>query len=158
MIFAAGAFVGPSIDWYKMSPALVLVAGALGLILVGALTPQWRKGAYGFVAAVSAGASAVLTGMLWANLGENDTPSTLIGDALSFDHFSLFATFTIAVATLFAILVTNDYLEREDEDGPEVYALILDSAVGGIMMAQTQGRSIGGKLLISLVKLLLPCF
>ncbi len=136
MIFAAGAFVGPSIDWYKMSPALVLVAGALGLILVGALTPQWRKGAYGFVAAASAGAAAVLAGMLWANLGENGAPSTLIGDALSFDHFSLFATFTIAVATLLAILVTNDYLEREDEDGPEVYALILASSVGGVMMAQ----------------------
>jgi NADH-quinone oxidoreductase subunit N len=136
MILAASTFVGPSIDWYKMSPAIALAVGALLLILVGSLTPQWRKGAYGIAAATSAGIAAVVTGMLWADLGKNGKASTLIGDALSYDHFSLFATFTIAVVALLVILVTNDYLEREGEDGPEIYALILTAALGGVMMAQ----------------------
>ena len=35
-------FVGPSIDWYLISPLLVLLGGALALLLGGALTPKWH--------------------------------------------------------------------------------------------------------------------
>jgi NADH-quinone oxidoreductase subunit N len=64
----------------------------------------------------------------------DDAPSTLVGGALAFDHFALFATFTICVSVALASLVVNDYLTREGEDGPEVYGLILAAAIGGVVM------------------------
>ena len=53
-----------------------------------------------------------------------------------FGRFSLFATFSIAIATALAVLVATDYLVRENEDGPEVFALMLTAALGGMVMVQ----------------------
>jgi len=135
MMLAANMFVGPAIDWFKISPLLVMLGGVLLLILAGSLTPQWKQGAYGVVGVLTAAGSAVCTAMLWRDLGEGN-PSSLLANALSFSKFSLFATFSVAVATLLAILVTSGFLVREGEDGPEVFALILSAAIGGMVMVQ----------------------
>ncbi|MEY3700685.1 MAG: NADH-quinone oxidoreductase subunit, partial [Actinomycetota bacterium] len=134
-MLAANMFVGPAIDWMKISPLLVMLGGVLLLILGGSLTPQWKKGAYGIVGALTAAGAAVLTAMLWRDLG-NGEPTTLIANALTYSKFSLFATFTIAVGTLLAIFVTSGFLVREGEDGPEVFALILSASIGGMVMVQ----------------------
>ena len=135
MMLAADMFVGPEIDWFKISPLLAMLGGVLLLILAGSLTPQWKKGVYGVVGALTAAGAAVLTAMLWRDLGDS-APSSLLANSLSFSKFTLFATFSIAVATLLSILVTSDFLVREDEDGPEVFALILSAAIGGMVMVQ----------------------
>ena len=135
MMLAANMFVGPAIDWMKISPLLVMLGGVLLLILGGSLTPQWKKGAYGIVGALTAAGAAVLTAILWRDLG-NGEPTTLIANALTYSKFSLFATFTIAVGTLLAIFVTSGFLVREGEDGPEVFALILSASIGGMVMVQ----------------------
>ncbi len=135
MMLAANMFVGPAIDWMKISPLLVMLGGVLLLILGGSLTPQWKKGAYGIVGALTAAGAAVLTAMMWRDLG-NGEPTTLIANALTYSKFSLFATFTIAVGTLLAIFVTSGFLVREGEDGPEVFALILSASIGGMVMVQ----------------------
>ena len=134
-MLAANMFVGPEIDWFKISPLLVMLGGVLLLILAGSLTPQWKKGAYGLVGALTAAGTAVLTAMLWRDLGDGE-PSSLLANSLSFSKFSLFATFSIVIATLLSILVTSGFLVREDEDGPEVFALILSAAIGGMVMVQ----------------------
>ena len=134
-MLAADMFVGPEIDWFKISPLLVMLGGVLLLILAGSLTPQWKKGAYGAVGALTSAGAAVLTAMLWRDLGDGE-PSSLLANSLSFSKFTLFATFSIAIATLLAILVTSGFLVREDEDGPEVFALILSAAIGGMVMVQ----------------------
>jgi NADH-quinone oxidoreductase subunit N len=135
MMLAANMFVGPEIDWFKISPLLAMLGGVLLLILAGSLTPQWKKGAYGVVGALTSAGAAVLTAMLWRDLGDGE-PSSLLANSLSFSKFTLFATFSIAIATLLAILVTSGFLVREDEDGPEVFALILSAAIGGMVMVQ----------------------
>ena len=53
-------FVGPAIDWFSISPLLVLLFGALFLLLVGSLTPQWRRGWYGLTSALTAGTAIIL--------------------------------------------------------------------------------------------------
>jgi NADH-quinone oxidoreductase subunit N len=133
LIAATSTFEGPAIQWFKISPILALLGGALFLILVGSLTPQWKRGWYATASVVTAVTAAVLTGVLWNQLGD-DASSTLVGGALAFDHFALFATFTICVSVALASLVVNDYLTREGEDGPEVYGLILAAAIGGVVM------------------------
>ncbi|MEY3987247.1 MAG: NADH-quinone oxidoreductase subunit, partial [Actinomycetota bacterium] len=50
------------------------------------------------------------------------------------DHFGLLSTFVMTVSVLLVSLVVNDHLEREGEDGPEVYGLMLSALIGGIIM------------------------
>ena len=135
MMFAANAFVGPEIDWLKISPLLVMLGGALFLILAGSLTSQWKPGVYGGVSACTAVASAACTAWQWNELSDGAS-SELLANALYFGRFSLFATFSISVATALAVLVATDYLVRENEDGPEVFALMLTAALGGMVMVQ----------------------
>jgi NADH-quinone oxidoreductase subunit N len=132
-MLAAQSFVGPAIDWYRLSNFLVILGGALVLLLVGSLTPKWPRGMYALGATVTTGASAVLTVLLWRDLGEGQSIS-LVGNALTLDHFGLLSTFVMTVSVLLVSLVVNDHLEREGEDGPEVYGLMLSALIGGIIM------------------------
>jgi NADH-quinone oxidoreductase subunit N len=132
-MLAAQSFVGPAIDWYRLSNILVILGGALVLLLVGSLTPKWPRGMYALGAAVTTGASAVLTALLWRDLGEGQSID-LVGNALTLDHFGLLSTFVMTVSVLLVSLVVNDHLEREGEDGPEVYGLMLSALIGGIIM------------------------
>jgi NADH-quinone oxidoreductase subunit N len=126
-------FVGPDVAWFSLSPMLVLVGAALFLLVVGALTPRWPRGLYAGVTAASAIAAGVLSMVLWDDITDSE-PGTLVGDALAFDTFAQFVTIAICVALLLVALVTDDYLRREQYDGPEVYALYLVAATGGIVM------------------------
>jgi NADH-quinone oxidoreductase subunit N len=124
---------GPSIDWFALSPIMVLLGGTMMLLVVVALTPTWPKRSYAlFTAAVSA-ATIVLGFLLWHRIDIHG-PRTLVGDSLHFDKMAVWVTITIAAAVLLASFVTDDYLRREDIDGPEIYALYLLAAIGGIVM------------------------
>ena len=130
----AQVFDGPDVSWFALSPMIVLVGAALFLLLVGALTPLWPRGLYAVVTAVAAGAAGVLSMVLWDDVTDNG-PSTLVGQALAFDTFALFVTIAICVAVVLIAMTSDDYLRREAFDGPEIYALLLVAATGGIVMA-----------------------
>jgi NADH-quinone oxidoreductase subunit N len=127
-------FIGPEVGWFALSPMLVLLGGALGLLLVGALTPRWPNGLYAFVSAFTAGTAAVLAMFQWDDITDNG-PTTLVGGAIAFDTLAMFMTITICVAVVLVTLLTDDYLRGTTNDGPEIYALYLVAAVGGIVMA-----------------------
>ena len=132
-MLAAQSFVGPAIDWYRLSNVLVILGGALVLLLVGSLTPTWRKGMYALGSAVTCGASTVMTVLLWRDLGSQDSIA-LVGNSLTLDRFGLFAMLAMTVSVLLVSLIVNDHLEREGEDGPEVYGLMLTALIGGYVM------------------------
>src|SRR5215207_9888977 len=125
-MLAQTSFNGPDVDWFALSPMIVLV--------VGALTPLWPRGLYAVVTAVAAGAAGVLSMVLWDDVTDNG-PSTLVGQALAFDTFALFVTIAICVAVVLIAMTSDDYLRREAFDGPEIYALLLVAATGGMVMA-----------------------
>ena len=127
-------FVGPAIEWFSVSPIVVLLGGALLLLLVGSLTPQWRRGGYGLASAVIALTSTVLLVLLWRDISSSG-PKLLIGGALALDHFAVLASIAICSAVVLVSLVTSDYLASENADSPEIYALYLTAAIGGIVMA-----------------------
>ncbi len=126
-------FTGPEVGWFALSPILVLVGTALFLLLVGALTPSWPRRLYAIVTVLAAGAAAGLAMFCWDDITDGG-PRTLVGDALAFDGFAMFITISICVAVGLVAMVTDDYLERESLQGPEVYALYLVAATGGIVM------------------------
>ncbi len=133
-LLAADTLQGPKIDWFALSPLLILLGGALLLLLGGALVPVWPKRAYSlFTAAVSL-AGGVFGVLLWQRIDDKG-PVSLVGNALSLDKVAVWLTITICVGVFLAALVTDDYLRREGLDGPELYVLYLLAALGGIVMS-----------------------
>ncbi len=126
-------FVGPSIDWWALSPLLVLLGGGLVLLVGAALTPRWPRGLYTLATCLTAGAAGVLSVFLWDDISDNGD-KLLVGGALRFDRFSMFITLVITVSVIGAALLTDDYLRREGQEGAEVYGLYLMSAIGGVVM------------------------
>ncbi len=129
----AETLVGPSIDWYALSPLLVLLGAAMVLLVLAALTPPWPKGLYAGFTASTALAGAILSFFLWDDITD-DGPRLLVNDAFRFDRFTMWITITLCVALFMVSLVLNDYLRREDLDGPELYALAMLAVIGGIVM------------------------
>ena len=128
---------GPSIPWFTLSPLIALLAGACVLMLGGSLLPQWPRGLYGIVSALTAATAAAFSFFLWDDLSDGK-PRTIVSDALAFDHFAVFGTLVICIAVLLVSLTTSDHLVREGEDGPEIFVLYLAAAIGGIVMVAAQ--------------------
>lgn len=126
-------FAGPAIDWFAISPLIALLAGALLLLLVGSLTPQWHRGWYGIASVITASVALVLLILLWRDV-TNSGPKLLVGGALALDHLALLASIAICSSVLLVSLVTSDYLARENSDSPEIYSLYLTTAIGGLVM------------------------
>jgi NADH-quinone oxidoreductase subunit N len=133
-VLAAETLKGPSIAWFDLSPLLVLLSGAMVLLVVAALTPQWPKRCYSSFSAVIALVTIGLCFPLWHRI-DVDGPSTLVGGAVHFDKMTIWVTLTIGLAVFLASLLSDDYLRREGLEGPEVYALFMLAAIGGIVMA-----------------------
>jgi NADH-quinone oxidoreductase subunit N len=133
MIAADPVLVGPSVNWFALSPILVLLGAAMALLVVGALAPRWPRHVFASFTVAAGLATMILCFFLWDDITD-DGASTLVGGALRFDVFSMLITITIAGAIVLVALVTDDYLRREDLEGPEVYALYLLAAIGGIIM------------------------
>lgn len=129
----AETLLAPSIPWVDLTPLLILLAGASFLLLFGALIPRWPRGGYAVVASASAITAAIMSMIKWNNLGYDPAESVLSG-AINIDRFAVFGWITISVAIVLVSLITHDYLVREDQDGPEVYALYLTAAIGGYVM------------------------
>lgn len=125
---------GPKIAWFDLTPLLILLGAALVLLVVASLTPTWPRGLYAGFTATAAGATMVMSFVLWDDVTDQGA-RRLVADAVTLDGFSMFATIAVSAAVLLACLVTDDYLRREQLDGPEIYALYLTSAIGAVVMA-----------------------
>ncbi len=110
-VLAQATFQGPDVDWFALSPLLILLGAALALLLAGALTPTWPRGVYATIMASAAIAAAVLAMFNWDDITDSATgASTLIDGALALDVFGEFATIAICAALVGVALITSDYL------------------------------------------------
>ena len=126
-------FVGPEVEWFALSPLIVLVLGALAMLLIGAMTPRWPRGLSALAAASVAGAAGVLAIINWIGITD-DGPRTLVAGAMAFDALAQFITLIIVGALILVILVSDDEVRASGVDEPEVYALYLLAAAGGVVM------------------------
>ena len=133
-LFAQADVLNPEVGWFALSPIIALVSGALAMMVIGALTPQWPKGTYALASAVTAGTAGVLAVVNWDDITDRGT-STLVAGALAFDTFAMLSTITIAIAVVLVSLLTDNVIRDTPNDGPEIYALYLVAATGGIVMS-----------------------
>jgi NADH-quinone oxidoreductase subunit N len=132
MVFAA-TLDGPSIPWVELIPILSLLAGTCFLLLVGSLVPTWPRRGYAWVTGISTTVAIVANAVQWNNLYYKKG-NTFFADAIAIDRFSVLASITICLAVIFGALMMSAYLVRMNADGPELYALLLTSAIGALVM------------------------
>jgi NADH-quinone oxidoreductase subunit N len=132
MVFAA-RLNGPSIPWVELIPILSLLAGTCFLLLVGSLVPTWPRRGYAWVTGISTTVALVANAVKWNNLYYNKG-ETFFADVIAIDRFSVLASITICLAVIFGALMMSAYLVRMNSDGPELYALLLTSAIGALVM------------------------
>ncbi|MFM7894285.1 MAG: NADH-quinone oxidoreductase subunit N [Actinomycetota bacterium] len=140
-----GDFVAPSIDWYALSPYIVLLGGALVLLLVGALTPRWPRGWYAMLTALTAGAAGVVASLQYVALAD-EAPRSLMKGVLAHDRFGLLAVIAICVAVIISSTMASDVAAGAAGDAPsavadgaqtdslEPYSLLLVAALGAAIM------------------------
>ena len=140
MIAAASAITPiatPRMDWAAAAPLLILTGAALLLLLVSSLTTaKPARGTYAIVTVLACAFSIASAGELWARVTDHHQGAfTTAAGALTIDGFSVFFVVVISLGIALAALLADDYLRRENLDGPELYVLMLLSGAGGIVMA-----------------------
>ena len=114
----------PLEDLYRLAPELVLCAFGTLVMLADPFVRRERKGALATLALLGAGLALAATRLAAAHPG-----AAFYGLMLA-DSFSIFLRLVIGAVALLVILGSTDYLERENLQQGEYYALVLFAAAG----------------------------
>lgn len=125
----------PQIQWLALTPHLVMAGAAVVLLtvvsLVGRRLPTWFASSWTVAAGVATFATAV---PVWLQV-QDDGPSSAVAGAIGVDGFSVFLIVLLACTVVLSALVADDFLRKENLDGPAFYVLLMLSAAGGMTMA-----------------------
>jgi NADH-quinone oxidoreductase subunit N len=123
-------------DYLLALPITLLALFALGVLLIDFMLPKEMKWANAVTALIGVGFSAagVYKIQLW--LETNNAGGTFgLARTMLVDHFALYFFYLFLAATAVAILMSVSYLETENENHGEYYALMLLSVAGMMCMA-----------------------
>ncbi len=119
----------PMLDLVRLAPELIAAGFGVLIMALDPLVGHSRKLWMARIAML--GALAALVSFYWAG----DAPGAAYGGLFIADSFSLFLRVLIYVVVLLAVMGSSDYLERENIQMGEYYALLLFAAVGMSVMA-----------------------
>ena len=127
----------PTVDWAASLPLLILGGAALLLLLVSALTSaRPGRGTYAAITVLACVFTVGSGASLWHRVTDpKHGPFTTAKGAVIVDGFSVFFVVVIALGIALTALLADDFLRREDLDGPELYVLMLLAGAGGVVMA-----------------------
>ena len=124
------------VAYSSIVPVLVLSIGALVLLAVSAVLPKRaRPGLYPFLSVVVGSLS--LAGSIWQWFNVSGSGSVEIGGQIFYDHFAALFSILISIAVILSSIASDSYLRREGLDGVEAYVLMLMSATGAVLMAES---------------------
>ncbi len=115
-------------DIYRLAPEVVLCAFGILVMLVDPFVPRERKSALASLSLLGAGLALVAT------IFPAMYPGTAFYGLMRADSFSVFLHVVVGAVAVLVILGSADYLERENLQRGEYYALVLFATAGmGIM-------------------------
>jgi len=134
-------FYFSSTDYFLALPMLLLSLFALGVLLIDLILPEQWKQVNAFTALAGLGFSAAAVGKLQLAYRAAEQHDNVIEIFTGFtgtlvvDRFAIYFFYLFLVGAAIAILMSMRYLEIEQENRGEFYALVLFSVVGMMCMA-----------------------
>jgi len=127
-------------DYLLSLPMLLLTLFALGILLIDLFLPKQWKRVNAVIAIVGLAFSAIAVGKLqWAYRAAEQRHLSFIDSgfmgSLLMDPFAIYFFYLFLAGAAIAVLMSMRYLEIEEENHGEFYALMLFSVVGMMCMA-----------------------
>ena len=122
----------PPVDWFAISPSLILLGVAGACLLFAVLVPEAARRATAAVTAAGGFAGAFVAAVLLYD--KTPVGTGVIADTVRRDRYFALAAIILAGVGLVAVLVS--YSEREKRHVAEYYALLAASAGGMIFLTQ----------------------
>lgn len=122
----------PAINFASIMPEIILSVIAMVLLLINVFTPTKRKAYLGYISFIG----LVVTGFALVN-GWNAPFELKIGfnGSVLQDNFAIFFKGIFLVGAGLTVLISDQYMEREECNQGELYPLILLATVGMMLMA-----------------------
>ncbi|MCC5953943.1 MAG: NADH-quinone oxidoreductase subunit N [Acidimicrobiia bacterium] len=147
-LFPSDAVFTPDVSWVALWPMVVMALGGLLLLTISSLGKgRIPRPFYALWAVLTSVGSFITAIPLWAQVhGWEDAvlwydpevdptgPFSTVGGVIAADGFSVFLTMLIAVSMVAVVLVIEAYLDREQDRFPEMFALTMFAALGGMVM------------------------
>src|SRR5512133_2294220 len=119
----------PAFNITPILPEIFLSVLAMALLLINVFVPNGQKSYLGYLSFIGIVATGVLVGTGWGVHIESFSGSVVL------DNFATFFKMIFLVAAGLAILISDQYMEREGCNHGELYPLILFCVVGMMFMA-----------------------
>lgn len=119
----------PAVNFTPILPEIFLSVLAMALLLINVFLPNGQKSYLGYISFIGVVATGVLVGAGWGGYIESFSGSVVL------DNFATFFKMIFLISAGLAILISDQYMEREGCNHGELYPLILFTVVGMMLMA-----------------------
>lgn len=119
----------PAINFTPILPEIFLSVLAMVLLLMNVFSKSGQKSYLGYISFIGIVATGVLVGAGWGGFIPSFSGSVVL------DNFATFFKMIFLVSAGLAILIADQYMEREGCNYGELYPLILFTVVGMMLMA-----------------------
>jgi len=119
----------PAVNLSPILPEIFLSVLAMALLLINVFVPSNQKSYLGYISFIGVVVAAILVGAGWG------TPVESFSGSVIQDNFATFFKMIFLVSAGLAILISDQYMEREGCNHGELYPLILFTVVGMMLMA-----------------------
>lgn len=119
----------PAINFAAIMPEMILSVVAMVLLLINVFVPSEQKAYLGYMSLIGIIVTFVSVVSGW------NSPQAGFNGAVLQDNFALFFKGIFLISAFLTILITDQYLQREECNWGEMYPLILFATVGMMLMA-----------------------
>ncbi len=117
-----------NVNLHAVMPSLILTVAGMALLMVAVFSPRGKTTHIAWLSIASLVVAGVVTLAGW-----NDTQTGFAG-SVQLDNFAAFFSMICIIAAGLAILMSDDYLKREEFPVGEYYPLILFTTAGAMWM------------------------